>query len=77
MRPKGGLPEVVEDGISGLLEPLGSEERLSDRIVELLGNPDAHAAMSAAARRRAVEKFDEPIGVSAYEEAYSRLLSHG
>jgi len=73
----GGLPEVVEDGVSGLLEPLGSEERLSDRIVELLSNPAAHAAMSAAARRHAVEKFDEPIGVSAYEDAYSRLLRHG
>jgi N-acetyl-alpha-D-glucosaminyl L-malate synthase BshA len=72
----GGLPEVVEDGVSGLLEPIGSEERLSDRIVELLRDPEAHAAMSAAARRRAVDKFDEPIGVSAYEAAYSRLLSH-
>ena len=72
----GGLPEVVEDGVSGLLEPLGSEERLAARIVELFRSPEAHAAMSAAARRRAIDKFDEPIGVSAYEAAYSRLLSH-
>jgi hypothetical protein len=44
--------------------------------VALLRDPAAHAAMGEAARRRAVDRFDEPIGVSAYEAAYRRLLGH-
>ena len=31
----GGLPEVVEDGVSGLLEPLGEEPRLAQRLLAL------------------------------------------
>jgi len=72
----GGLPEVVEDEVSGILEPIGSEERLAERVVALLRNPGAHAAMGEAARRRAVDKFSASIGVSAYEAAYERLLGH-
>jgi len=70
----GGIPEVVEDGVSGLLEPLGDEDRLADRIIALLKDPDAYAAMCRAARNRAVEQFDEPKWVSAYEATYRRLL---
>ncbi|MHC4953222.1 MAG: N-acetyl-alpha-D-glucosaminyl L-malate synthase BshA [Planctomycetota bacterium] len=71
----GGLPEVVEDGISGLLEPLGEEERLAQRIIGLLSDDAACSAMGSAARARAVERFGEAGGVSAYEAAYRRLLT--
>ena len=70
----GGLPEVVQDGLSGILEPLGEEERMAERIIAVLKDPDAHAAMCRAARKRAVEEFDEPRWVSAYEATYRRLL---
>ena len=70
----GGLPEVVEDGVSGILEPLGAEERMAERIIAVLRDPDAHAAMCRAARKRAVDEFDEPRWVSAYEATYRRLL---
>jgi len=70
----GGLPEVVEDGVSGILEPVGAEERLAERAIALLRDESAHAAMGEAARRRAVDHFAESIGVSAYEAAYQRLL---
>ncbi len=42
----GGLPEVVDDGVNGILEPVGSVEAMGRRAVELLrapGPPRRHA----------------------------------
>ncbi len=70
----GGLPEVVEDGVSGILCPVGDVGAMAARALELMGDPEAHAAMASAARRRAVERFDRSIGVHAYERLYRELL---
>ena len=70
----GGLPEVVIDGESGLLGELGDEEALAGRLLDLLSDEPRHAAMAKAARERAVSEFEEGRGISAYEEAYRRLL---
>jgi N-acetyl-alpha-D-glucosaminyl L-malate synthase BshA len=71
----GGLPEVVEDGVSGILCPLGDTGAMGARAAALLADPAAHRAMSQAARARAVSKFDRSIGVAAYENAYRQLLA--
>ncbi|MEE8105837.1 MAG: N-acetyl-alpha-D-glucosaminyl L-malate synthase BshA [Planctomycetota bacterium] len=70
----GGLPEVVEDGVSGLLEPRDQLDRLADRATELLLDRDAYRSMAEAARVRAVECFGRSLGIAAYESAYRELL---
>ena len=45
----GGLPEVVDDGVNGILEPVGSVEAMGRRAIELLRDPERHAVMRAAA----------------------------
>lgn len=65
----GGLPEVVEDGRSGLLEPAGSVEAMGRRAVELLRDPAAHGAMRAAALARA-SQFSADVVVPRYEALY-------
>ena len=70
----GGLPEVVEDGRSGILCPVGRVEEMAERATALLSDPAAHRAMSEAARLRAVERFDRSIGIAAYESVYRELL---
>ena len=45
----GGIPEVVEDGIDGILEPPGSVEAMARRAVELLRDRRRAARMRAAA----------------------------
>jgi N-acetyl-alpha-D-glucosaminyl L-malate synthase BshA len=71
----GGLPEVIEDGVSGMLCPVGAVEEMADRAVALLTDPKAHRAMSAAARERAVAAFSLARGVEDYERAYRALIS--
>ena len=71
----GGLPEVIEDGVSGLLCPVGQPRTMAARAIELLSRPADHKAMSEAARARAVERFDRSLVIGEYEAAYRELLA--
>jgi glycosyltransferase involved in cell wall biosynthesis len=62
----GGLAEVVEDGVSGLLVEPGRPEELARAIATVL---DRRAAMAPAARERA-----QRFGADAYAERVGRLL---
>jgi N-acetyl-alpha-D-glucosaminyl L-malate synthase BshA len=69
----GGLPEVVDDGINGILEPVGSVEAMGRRAVELLRDPARHAAMCAAATAKARDFSADRI-VPMYEALYQEAL---
>ena len=70
----GGLPEVVEDGVSGFLHPVGDVEAMAASARWLLDDDALHARMSAAARERAVTHFQITPIVERWEAAYARLL---
>ena len=71
----GGLPEVVRDGVDGLLVPVGDVAGLADAALRILGDPGLHAAMSASARERAVVEFDTPLVVGRYETLYREVAA--
>jgi glycosyltransferase involved in cell wall biosynthesis len=62
-----GLPEVVEDGVSGRLVPPSAPGQLADAVLDVLGRRDE---MSAAARERAARFF-----VGDYVDRVERLIS--
>jgi N-acetyl-alpha-D-glucosaminyl L-malate synthase BshA len=70
----GGLPEVIDDGVNGILEPVGSVEAMGRRAVELLRDPERHAAMRAAAIAKA-EQFSADRVVPMYEAYYREVLA--
>ncbi len=72
----GGLPEVVEDGVSGILCPEGSDVRLGSLAANLLEQPARHAAMRLAARERACAFAPGPI-IASYERQLLALMSPG
>ena len=69
----GGLPEVIDDGVNGILEPVGSVEAMGRRAVELLRDPEKYAAMRAAAVAKA-EQFSANTIVPMYEAFYGDVL---
>ena len=69
----GGLPEVIDDGVNGILEPVGSVEAMGRRAVELLRDPEKYAAMRAAAVAKA-EQFPPDSIVPLYEAFYGEVL---
>ena len=68
----GGLPEVITDGVSGILEPVGSVEAMGRRAVELLRSAPRYAAMRDAALAKAREFSADRI-VPMYEALYEQV----
>lgn len=71
----GGIPEVVEHGVNGLLYPVGDVEGMAAGAIELLGDPVRHRTFARRARERAVERFREETIVARYRALYERVLS--
>lgn len=53
----GGIPELIEDGVTGLLVPATDEPALAAAIAALLGDPARAAQLGTAARIRVAERF--------------------
>ena len=70
----GGLPEVIDDGRTGILEPVGSVEAMGRRAVELLRDPERFAAMREAGVARA-RQFSAASIVPMYEKLYEEVLT--
>ncbi len=66
----GGVPEVVEDGKTGILCGVGDVESLAAGLCQLLNNPKAAEAMGDAARVRAEERFSLGRVLPKYEAVY-------
>lgn len=69
-----GLAEVVEDGVSGRLHPVGDVEAMAASAVELLRDGERWQAFSEAGRGRAVERFSADEVVPRYEAYYRDVL---
>lgn len=69
----GGVGEVV--GETGRLVPVHDPDTMARAAVELLRDPERHAEMARAARRRACEEFTTDRIVSQYESVYARAMS--
>jgi glycosyltransferase involved in cell wall biosynthesis len=70
----GCVPEVVQNGQTGLLIPRGDQVALVAALRELVGNRLLRREMGAAARKRSLSISVDAM-VVAYEELFSRLLS--
>lgn len=66
----GGIPEVVEDGRTGLLVPPGDPERLAAALRALLDDPARARALGVAGRRRVEARFTWDRVAAATEVVY-------
>jgi glycosyltransferase involved in cell wall biosynthesis len=70
----GGLPEVVSDGETGFLLPLGDVDGMSARAIELLKNKELRQSMGQKARQRALTLFSAERVVGMYMDLYKKVL---
>ena len=73
----GGTPEVVVDGQSGLLVPVGAPGELAESLIGLYRQPQERERLGNAGRQRAKEEFALDFMVRQYEEMYGGLASCG
>ena len=69
----GGIPEVVDEGVTALLSPAGDAGALTAAVESLIQNPVRRTALGTAARRRAQELFSADVIVPRYEALYRRV----
>jgi glycosyltransferase involved in cell wall biosynthesis len=71
----GGIPELVVDGVSGVLVPPGDPDALGDAIARVVENPSLAQRLGHAGRQRVVEEFDLEAVREAHLSLYRRLLA--
>ncbi|HET8713750.1 MAG TPA: N-acetyl-alpha-D-glucosaminyl L-malate synthase BshA [Gemmatimonadales bacterium] len=70
----GGIPEVVEDGKTGFLAPLGDVPTMSARALQILQDAALHGRMRRAAAAAALDFTTDRV-VPRYEELYREVLA--
>jgi glycosyltransferase involved in cell wall biosynthesis len=71
----GGIPEVIEDGVTGFLVPAENPKALAEKITLLLKNHKILQAMAMNAKE-ASGRFDILNTVQSIERCYSQILTH-
>ncbi len=70
-----GIPEAVEDGVTGLLVKPGDAEGLAAALLRLTSDAAERAAMGRAGRARFLERFEAGTACRRYREVYAELLA--
>lgn len=70
----GGIPEAVEDGVSGRLVPAGDAAALAAVLEEFHRRPDPARRMGLEAAERARAEFTWPRVVETFEAVYDEVL---
>lgn len=72
-----GVAEIVEDGATGVVVPVGDTTAMVSAVRGLLADPERRAAMGAAARRRCVTRFSLDRVVAVWSEMLDALVRNG
>src|ERR1700690_1443063 len=70
----GGVPEVIEHGVSGYLADVGDVDTMARYAIDLLGDESALRAMGKRARAAAQEKYCSSKIIPLYEDFYQKVL---
>ena len=70
----GGLPEVIEHGVSGFLYPPDAIDEMAVEAIALLRDPERHRQVAKAACHRVRTEFCADRVVPMYEECYRKLV---
>jgi glycosyltransferase involved in cell wall biosynthesis len=71
----GGIPEAVEDGVTGILVPPAHSRKLAEALVILLENSMLRQSMGEAGRKRVETLFSLERTIKAIESSYNNILS--
>jgi sugar transferase (PEP-CTERM/EpsH1 system associated) len=69
----GGIPEVVDDGVQGVLVPVGDVDALAQALARYATDADLRARHGRAARARVEDRFSMRAMLAAYGDLYAGL----
>ncbi len=71
----GGIPELIDDGVTGLLYPVGAVDEMAAGALSLLQNRDKLEVMRDEARKAARTRFCATLVLPKYVEYYEKVLA--
>jgi glycosyltransferase involved in cell wall biosynthesis len=69
--PITGIPEIVDNGINGILVPPNDEHTLAKAMLTLIKNPDMREQLGRNARKQIEIKFDIQKNIQQYLRLFS------
>lgn len=72
---EGGVPEIIEDGKTGLLVPPANSSEMAKAIIRLLKNEKERKEIGKVAKESIKDNFTEEIMVNNIEQIYKELIS--
>ena len=70
----GGVPEIVSDGITGVLVPPRDSKAFANAVIDLIRSPEKRISMGKEARKKVTEKFDIKITLDRVEGVIEEAL---
>jgi glycosyltransferase involved in cell wall biosynthesis len=71
----GGIPDVIEEGVSGYLVPPGQVQPLADALNKILSDPTKRKAMGEAARQTVLNRYAIDTVAATYVDLYRQIIS--
>ncbi len=73
----GGNPEIVRDGVDGLLVPRGDDSACAKAMLRLLADPETAKRMGQSGSHRVAQRYTLNNTISAYHQLYKKLVGRG
>ena len=70
----GGIPEVIQDGVNGLLVPPEDPTALAEAVVRLLSDPELRARLGGAAAAAVEDRWNIRTTAARYDLLYRQVL---
>jgi len=71
----GGLPEVVTDGETGYLSPVGDVDKMAEHAARLLTDHELRQEMGHRARESAISRYRTDVVIPQYIEFYEQVIA--
>jgi glycosyltransferase involved in cell wall biosynthesis len=69
-----GIPELIQDGVTGILTPPGDPEALTEALLRISGEPGIMKKMGLAGRKRYEDRFTLKRSVAETVSVYEELF---
>ena len=69
----GGVTEIVEDGLTGMLVPMGDAQAMAHAICEILADPEKAKKMGIRGRHRVENHFTVELTAAKVEAVYLEI----
>ena len=71
---RGGLPEIIEDGVTGSLINPDAPDELYKKLCLLLDNPESARRLGVEARKKMLREYNEEQMIAGYEELFCKAI---